>query len=411
MAKTDSEKIDVRKEVMRGIVDLIRHKPFYGHILQQLSKVYGDEYVGSRSSPITTMGVGKGKDEITIKLYICEKFVRSLWEEAKDNDEAWNFLVGILEHETCHCCFQHLSLEFTDKIRGNVAMDLVVNCCINRSQLPKSAVTVDLYGFEPHKSAMWYYVNLKDNKEYKKQLDNGDFGVNGIMSKYIGSHNMWDEAKKDPVLKDIIKDIVAKSKDLCNNEYGNIPSNVISEIDGLLKRKKAIVPWNKVLRMFTSSAMESNLDYTMKRTSRRFGTRPGTKKEDILNLAIGIDSSGSVSDEMLEVFCNEIKWIWNNGALVTVYECDCAIHAVYKFKGKFTGKITGRGGTDLEPVLKETEGKYDALIYFTDFYAPVIQHRYRIPILWVLKTEMNRSDFPYKWGKFVKIDNGIAEKA
>ena len=128
-------------------------------------------------------------------------------------------------------------------------------------------------------------------------------------------------------------------------------------------------------------------------------------------MAVAVDTSGSISDQQLKLFFNEINWIYRNGAVVTVYEADADVCAVYKYKGKFNGEVHGRGGTDLEPVLKAVEGKFDALIYFTDFYAPQITHRYRIPILWVLTTELSRDEFPYKWGRHIKIEDGKAMSA
>jgi predicted metal-dependent peptidase len=224
-----------------------------------------------------------------------------------------------------------------------------------------------------------------------------------------GSHELWDQLDDDPIMKEYIKDIIRKSKDLCNRDYGNIPGEVIDAVDQMLKTSKPIIPWNKVLRMFCASATESMLDYTMKKISKRYGTRPGTRKEDVLNLAVAVDTSGSISQEQLMIFFNEIAWIWKNGANVMIYEADCDICDVYKFKGKWKGDVKGRGGTDLEPVLVECEKRYDALIYFTDFYAPKIEKKYNIPILWVLTSELEREHFPYEWGKHVKIDGGIAQ--
>jgi predicted metal-dependent peptidase len=149
----------------------------------------------------------------------------------------------------------------------------------------------------------------------------------------------------------------------------------------------------------------------MKRISKRFDCRPGTRKGDVLDLGVAVDTSGSISDDQLKLFFNEIKWIWKNGARITVYEADTHVQAEYRFKGKFTGKVHGRGGTDLEPALKKVEGKHDALIYFTDFYAPKIDKKYKIPILWVLTTDLERKDYPYQWGKFVKIQDGKAVAA
>jgi predicted metal-dependent peptidase len=396
--------IDAERMVVCAVVDLIRHKVFYGHILQQLGKVY----IKGENSPLRTMGVGKKRDEMLVKLYVNIKWVESLFEKAKSEDQGWGWLLGVLEHETLHLVFNHLTLQMSDKIRGNVAMDLVVNCCIEKEKLPPNGMTVDMFGFPENKSSFWYYNNLKDNKKYQEMCKNGDFGPEGLFSDALDSHKIWEEAAQDPILGEFVRDLIRQAKDLCNKDYGSIPSQVIEQIDDMLEKKRAIVPWQKVLRLFCASAMESNLEYTMKRISKRFGTRPGTRKEDVLNLAVGVDTSGSISNEQLMLFFSEIRWIWRNGANVTVFECDCQLQRSYRFKGKFDGECHGRGGTDLEPVLREVEGKYDALIYFTDFYAPVIEHQYNIPILWVLTTELNPKDFPYKWGKHIKIEDGEA---
>lgn len=408
--KVDPASLDVERQIIIGVVDLIRHKIFYGHILQQLTKVYTDGKSG-----MDTMGVGKRPDEMFIKLYVCRDFVRKIWSDVDGEDEkAWQHLLGVLEHEVLHIVFDHLSLTFSDKLRGNIAMDLVVNSCIDKNQLPDEACFPETYGFEPNKSAHWYYSNLKNNNKYQQQVKEGKFGQNGELGSLggsLGSHEFWSEAANDPLLSEMCKDIVRKSKDMCNKDYGNVPGEVISQISEMLDKHRSVVPWNKVLRLFAASSMESNLDYTMKRLSKRFGTRPGTRKEDVLDIAVAVDTSASISIDQLSLFFNEIYWIWKNGAIVTVYEADADVQAVYKFRGKFNGDVHGRGGTDLEPVLKKTEGKYDALIYFTDFYAPRIEKRYNISTLWVLTTELERDQFPYPWGQHVKIEDGRAERA
>lgn len=402
-----NKKIEPKKATNCGIIDLIRHKVFYGHIIQQLLKVY----ITGEKPMIDTAAVGRQPGEMLIKLYMNLDFVNKMQEEADSEEQFWNWIGGVLEHETLHLVFDHLSQSFADRQRANVAMDCVVNSLIDKNKLPKNCIYPDLFGFQPNKSSNWYYEHLDKNDAYKQMCAKGAFGIKGIYKHAMGSHKMWgqgkdgDDAKNDPLLKEFVKDLVRKAKELCNKDYGNIPSQVIEQIEDMLKSTKPMIPWNKILRQFVASAMESNLDYTMKRTSKRFGTRPGIKKEDVLNLAVAIDTSGSISDTQLAIFMNEIKWIWRNGAEVYIYEADCAIAHEYKFKGKYGGQAHGRGGTDLEPVLKEVEKKgFDALIYFTDFYAPVIEKKYRIPTLWVLTTDLDPANYPVKWGKHVKID-------
>lgn len=392
------------RELIKGIVHLARTKEFYGHIVQQFEKIMvkGDH-------EIQTAAVGRYKGDRFIKLYLNTDFFGSLYKE--HGDKGWTYMLGVLEHEILHIVFGHLFVEFQDHTRGNVAKDLVCNSILPEETLPGKYIIPETYGFPRDKSCMWYYTHLKDNKTYKDQCQSGAFGVGGVLSHIMSSHKMWDDVKTDLVSKEFLKDVVRKSKDLCNKNYGNIPGSVIEQIEELLKRGKPVVPWGKVLRMFCATSAESVLDYTVKRISKRYNTRPGTRKADVLNLAVAVDTSGSISNDQLILFFNEIKWIWKNGAVVTVYEADANICSTYRFKGKFSGTVHGRGGTDLEPVLKEVEGKYDALIYFTDFYAPVIEKRYKIPTLWVLTTELDKSSYPYKWGKHIKIQNGAAVPA
>jgi len=397
--------IDVKREIVCGVVDLIRHKQFYGHILQQLDKIFISGKVGPFGTK--TMSVGKRRGDILVKLFINEDYVKRLFANHGDKD-GWNYLIAALEHEVLHLVFDHLTLTFSDKLRGNVAVDLVVNSCIEKDRIGEGWLTPEMYGFEPNKSAFWYYQNLQGNSTFQQQCAQGQFGAQGLFSDAVDSHKIWEEARKDPVLAEFVKDIVRQAKELCNKSYGSIPGKVLEQIEDILRKKKQIVPWQRVLRLFCASSTESVIDFTMKRVSRRFGTRPGSRKGDVLNLAVAVDTSGSISDRQLLLFFNEIRWIWKNGAIVTVYEADCDVQSVYEFRGKFNGKVHGRGGTDLEPVLKEVEGRYDALIYFTDFYAPPIAKRYGIPTLWVLTTELSRDKFPYKWGKFIKIEDARA---
>jgi len=390
----------LRNELMKGMVHLSRRKEFYGHIIQQFEKVYVDG-----DHPVNTAAVGRRPGERFIKLYFNEDFFNGIFKE-HGMDDGRKFVMGVQEHEIIHVVCGHLFLEFQDPTRGNVAKDCVVNCMVDREALPGKYVHPDNYGFEENKSAMWYYTHLRDNPEYKRQCAAGEFGKGGELSHVMSSHGMWEDVKDDQLAKEFAKDIVRKAKDLSGKGYGNLPGALREMIDELLKTKKPIIPWGKVLRMFCASALERVLDYTVKRVSRRFGTRPGTRKGDVLKLAVAIDTSGSISDDELKLFWSEIRWIWRNGAIIDIFECDTKIseRSPFKFTGKWDGEVHGRGGTSLEPVLKEVVGKYDALIYFTDFEAPTIETRYRIPILWVLTNEMDEDDYPYKWGRVIKID-------
>lgn len=386
--------INEQESVMSGIINIIRHKSLYGQVLQQLSKVFI-----SKNHDISTFAVGRKRDESFIKLYCNVDFIKELQKKAKTKKQFFDWIEGILEHEILHIVFGHLYLNFKDKTRANVAVDCVVNSYIDKNNLPENCIFAENYKLQPKQSAFYYYEKLENNEEYKKQLKQGCFGLDGLLGHLQSSHKLWDEL--DDISKDIISDIIKKAKDVCSNNYGSIPSDILLAIEELSK-KKNLIPWNKVLRQFVANSTESNIDYTNKKISKRYGIRPGIKKEDILDLAVAIDTSSSISSEMLNVFNNEIRHIWKNGANIHVYEADAEIAHDYRYNGKQPKAAHGGGGTDLEPVLKEVEGKYDALVYFTDFYASKISRKYKIPTLWVLtENHCDKANQPCDWGRRV----------
>lgn len=408
--------VNVKDEVDIGCIELMHLFPFYGHILVQLPKFYLEKKDNQYAIP--TLGVGKdGKEEMLVKMYIVEEYVKEVYGEYK-HTVAFTHLMEVIKHEIIHIVFNHLSIDMPDKARAAAAADLSVNSYCEKDNFvfkidPKSGQKISQglfpedYSLPPKKSFIFYYNQLLNNKKFKKQCQEGAFGVGGLFSDVVSSHEMWKKALEDPMLKEMVKDLVRKSAKLCREtkNWGNTPAEMIEQIDELVKLDHAILPWQSILRLFCASAMESNLDYTMKRRSKRFGTRPGTKKEDVLNLAIGIDTSGSISNEQLKMFFNELYWMSKNGAIITVFEADTEITREYPY-AQFDGKVRGRGGTDLEPILREVaDRKFDALIYFTDFYAPKISKNYGVPVLWVLsECDLNREDYPYDWGQYIHID-------
>lgn len=409
----------LQNEVNIASIELIRDFCFYGHILVQLPKIYLTED-NELSKDIKTFAVGKESSMAKlIKLYVNMNFLQEIFKNNTVNIASLH-LIETLKHEILHIVFNHLSIELPDKTRSAVAADLAVNSFCNKDNFititdPKTHMTYSSvlfpedYGLEPKKSFMWYYNNLLKNEKFKKQCSNGSFGIGGIFSDAVKSHELWKKVMQDPLAKDFIRDLIRKARNTSkeNNTFGNIPGEIIEQLDDLCGYRQAIVPWQSVFKMFVANAVENILSYTIKRRSRRFHSRPGTKKEDLLNLAIGIDSSGSVSIEQLNMVFNELYWIHKAGAKITIFECDTQItREPYSFE-KFDKKVMGRGGTDLEPVLKRvSEERYDALIYFTDFDAPVISKKYNIPVLWILSNcNMEKEQYPYKYGTFLRIKN------
>ena len=155
---------------------------------------------------------------------------------------------------------------------------------------------------------------------------------------------------------------------------------------------------------FLASASETVLDYTMRRPSKRYGTRPGTRKEDILSIAIGIDTSGSISQEELQLFFNELYWIEKTGSRMTVFEWDTRILREYDFKD-YDGTVSDGGGTDPTDFLETVSlRKYDCAVIFTDLCFAPVEKDYHLPMLWVATSDLDwQNELPVQ-GTILKVN-------
>lgn len=438
-------KIDCNKLINYVKIDLIRKQPFFGHLIASLPTVFTTE--------VPTFGVGKERsNELLIKLYVNPDYVQELFD-GHDEDDVLLHLSAVMCHEMYHIIFHHLSTKFGDTRREDIAKELSVNSYVNRNHLiaevkgQPAGVFPEDFGLPSRKSTGFYYDALKDNEAYKnmpkKQVifcdgdckncpafesdessddssctNEGDSNdcdgkpscpKGKCTAKSLDSHELWDAVSNDPEAGEMIKDLIRQAADTCrkNDNWGNLPSEIREEIDKSFVFTKPAIPWQVILRQFIASSSESSLDYTMQRPSKRFGTRPGTKKEDRLNLAVGIDTSGSVDNAMINLFFNELYWVSRYEADITVFEIDTEIKREYPFR-EWDGSVTGRGGTHLEPLLKEvSDRRFDALIFFSDMGTDKFKERYRIPTMWVVNNSYYNcvADMPTQDGLFLKLSD------
>lgn len=400
--------IDVEKFIMNIRVHLLRQHPFYGHVLMQLPIIYTDKEV-------PTMGVGKSsKDEIMIKLYVNTDYINRIIEICKkDETKVINHFTEILKHEVHHLVFGHLNIELPDTQRKLIACELSDNSYINRYHLvseteEKAGVFPEDFDLPNKLSVYEYYNLLNDNQKFneirKNQIqikvsinnedgeggngksDNDNNSNNSDMSgQSLDSHDKWEVVEGDNISKEMIRDIIRQANETCkqSGSWGDVPGEIKEAINLNYSTAKQIIPWEVVLKDFLASSSETILDYTNKRKSRRFGTRPGTKKQEMLNVAIGIDTSGSIDDEMLKLFFQELQFIDKAETNITVFEWDTQVNREYNYK-YFDFNITGRGGTDPTDFLEKiSERKFDCAIVFTDLYFSEIKKDYKIPTIWV----------------------------
>ena len=427
---------NIETEVSRCINQLLLKEPFYAHILAGTVRKITDE--------IATAAVGLSSN--LILLMVNEDF---FLKELKSSSER----TAVLKHEVLHLVFRHL---FRDKIKEdaelfNIAADIVVNQYIGSWKLPDSAVTLKTFpdlNLKSEQHLEYYYdilfklnkANQQASANDKGKMDKGQQGNNAsenksssgskehpmnemhpksakALSDIYGNqrhsdHSRWiikdggqgKTADGNAISENIIsgleqtlgKQILDAAARTPSKHYGSIPGALLTQIELIKESMKPKVDWKRILKIFSSSSGRTVIYHTMKRISKRYGTRPGIRIKQYKKLAVIIDTSGSIEEKILAQFFKEIDTIYRNGAEVHIIECDAAIGNAYPYKKNAPIKITGGGGTNYDPAFeyinKNKKLQIDACVYLTDGCAPEPTIKPRCPLLYVITPEGNKGE-------------------
>jgi predicted metal-dependent peptidase len=158
---------------------------------------------------------------------------------------------------------------------------------------------------------------------------------------------------------------------------GNIPAGVKRLIDEMTEPK---MNWRELLRMQLESTIKS--DYTWMRASRKGwhmdAVMPGMKLDPMIDIAVALDASGSISESMLKDFLSEIQGIMDSFPAyrihVVTFDTDAYNPAQYDSENLDSicdYEVKGGGGTDFDCIfkyLKDNEIEPKRLVVFTDGY-------------------------------------------
>lgn len=377
----------------RAIIQLIFKEPFYGHVMQSLPRSF------STSIKTAAVGINNGLLEM---LFNADFFINELNASER---------VAVLKHEILHIVFRHLYRNKKyEKVKWtyNIAADLVVNQYIGSWQLPVNAIKINRFPELKlmEKQTLEYYIEkLLTYENEKLSLI--------VPADYFDSHDIWNEMSNEII--DSSKDIAAYKLDRIiidayekatnSKNHGDIPLQIKQAILKIQSSYKSNINWKKSLKIFAQHSMRSSVFLTHNRISKRFKTRPGVKIKRSEKLLVAIDTSGSISEKELDVFFREIDLIYKTGAEIDIVECDAEVKDFYKYKGVCPENVTGRGGTDFDPVFEFiNKGKlnYDGCIYLTDGYASAPKIKCRVKLLWVVTSDIDTSHLIN--GKIIKLN-------
>ena len=364
----------------------------------------------------------------------------------------------VMMHEILHVVLQHCFRgDVEDPEAYNIAADIVVNSNIMlENGMKASSITLSKYGIAMHVApdgkegheytAEQVYAMLPKNlnkkgnnkspgsavggakKENKKGNNKSPGSADGRAKKEIAKdkhqpvwvwddHSQWGKYEEDDTLRDVW---VKRFEDAAEAIEIRDPSNTRGLLPAFAERilkelKKPQTDWRTILNDFIQ---EEVVDYSFAPPDRRFDDSPfflpdfNGKEDRVEDILFMIDTSGSMSDDMIAAAYSEVKGAIDqfNGKLKGwLGFFDAAIIKPQPFSDENEFKIikpAGGGGTDFqiifEYVFHHMSDKLPAsIIILSDGDAPFPLEKLAggIPVLWLL----NNEEVNPPWGKVARI--------
>jgi len=365
---------------------LLIEEPFFAALSRKIEK--------KENYGIPTAGVRVNPDSGHFEMAYNPDFFEGLSDVEK---------AGVLKHEFYHLIFDHVTTRKPEGVphkKWNIAADLAINSHLV-GELPDNCCMPGVAPFEDlpkGESAEWYLANLPEDDEGEGegsggggegepsegdgddsggQEENNDSNGSGKPGNF-DDHSGWDEAASSEAnqmakerLKNAIKE-AAQEAAQSSNGWGSVSGGVRKEI---MKRLESKVDWRKVLRYFIKTSQRASKSSTVKRIDKRYPyIHPGKKVRRQAKIAIAIDQSGSVSDEMLAAFFAELNSLAKLAEFTVVpFDTQVDKDKVYVWK-KGKSQSPERvlcGGTCFDaPTEWANNNSVDGIIILTDMEAP-----------------------------------------
>jgi predicted metal-dependent peptidase len=334
-----------------------------------------------------------------------------------------------LKHEIMHCVLRHITrLQARDPILWNIVCDFVVNLLLYQMKCGVPAYAL----FDQQWLGMAADTIYEKVKTSLPPPPRGSSSLDAFM-KYCTDqfgkspktmmldHDIEnDGSPMEPIKADIVRNNIestwrkaVKTAISVSKNKGSLPGNFDQMIDA---EQTPRLPWIRLLNQWVQKRIRTGYRWTQP-NKRWIGDNiylPSRSRPSLGTIIIGVDTSGSVGDELLGEFLSEVRGV------LDAYPCNIylvGIDASAHYIGSWTDatdfpdeiEVTGRGGTDFRPFFtwiadhhgperSEEDGSedYPALaIYLTDGmgeYPDEQPHGY--DVLWVLSADYQQ-DSPY----------------
>ena len=302
--------------------------------------------------------------------------------------------VGLVLHETLHVAFCHvLRAMGLDPLLYNYAADYVINLIIIAA------------GFELPPGALYdrKYEGMNVEQVYAllpKDMPQPDGFMDDI-------RDPGDDPGEIEKLREELDDILVQAVQMSNSSEdkpGSVPSEIEFYVESLLN---PVIPWNRLMKSFMTKFAKD--DYSYKKFNKRYMPilLPSLYSEKVADFAVGTDTSCSVTDKQYGHYVAEtmnlLKWLKPDK--IHFLQFDTKLKTVYELNSQADFekvKFTGRGGTNVEPLMKWAEkNRPTCLVVFSDGDFREPKTNPKIPVLWIVH---DNPTFKAPFGKVIQFN-------
>jgi len=318
-------------------------------------------------------------------------------------------LAWIWVHEICHVLRKHSERAKEKQAKHdlwNIAADLEINDAQWQGlSKPSNALLPKNFRLPDGRLAEFYYDELSKLNLTVEIWDEGS-GVHG-------QKREWEISQDDPEapsLTDLEKEVIRRNvaEEIRRHKgRGEIPSGWLRWAEEILKPK---VNWKELLKRKVRGAItigtSQRLDYSLLKPHRRSETYkpilpPSLQGDFTPRVACVVDTSGSISDRELAQALTEVREVLEELRVpILVIPCDAVPYEpikVFTSLQVFQIRLRGGGGTNMvagiEAALK-LKPVPDVVIVLTDGYTPFPEHRYKIPVIFVIFAQEEVKNVP-----------------
>ncbi len=351
------EKKKIVEKLITARVGLLLRHPFFGNLATRLKLVDATDWL----STLATDGRN---------FYYNNDFVNRLTPKECEFGFA---------HEVLHNVFDHIGRrEGRNADLANIAADYAVNQILKDERIGEAPTFIKIY--QDNKYRGWSYEQIYE------EIDKNAIKINlqelgELLDEHLDGND--DGQGKGPTLtpeeRKAIRDEIKEAMVAAAQSAGSdkIPAGIRRLITDFTDPK---MDWRQILRMSIQSIFRSNYSFSRpNRKSQHCGAiLPGLMNEETIDVSIGLDMSGSITDVQGKDMISEVKGIMEEYKDFNL-EIWCFDTQVYNY-AKFTGdnadeidtyEVKGGGGTDFDAnfrFMKDNDINPKKFIMFTDGY-------------------------------------------